>query len=112
MNRRRFFLVTATALRPGSPAVDQYSARGRAAKQGVRDRRAAGRGDEASALARGGDHHLGWNRSAHDAFAEAPLPANPDCGDLPGFDEPVDRAEVDLEVLQDFLRRQKRFVNH
>ena len=33
-------------------------------------------------------------------------------GNLAGLDQPVDRAQVDLEVLQDFLGRQKRFVNH
>jgi hypothetical protein len=46
------------------------------------------------------------------ALAEPPLAADAHGGDLAGFDQPVHGAEVDLEVLQDFFRRQKRFVNH
>ena len=46
------------------------------------------------------------------ALAEPPLAADADGGNLAGFDQPVHGAEVDLEVLQDFFRRQKRFVNH
>ena len=33
-------------------------------------------------------------------------------GNLPRFDQPVDRSKVDLEVFQDFFGREKRFVNH
>src|SRR5205814_487356 len=46
------------------------------------------------------------------ALAEAPLPADADRGDLARFDQPVHRPEVDLEVLDDFLGGQKRFINH
>src|SRR5256885_2067973 len=46
------------------------------------------------------------------ALAEAPLPADTDRGDLARFDQPVHRPEVDLEVLEDFLGGQKRFINH
>jgi hypothetical protein len=38
------------------------------------------------------------------------LAADPDRRNLPGLDEPVDRAKVDLEVLQDFFCRQEDFV--
>ena len=46
------------------------------------------------------------------ALAEPPLAADADRRDLSGLDQPVDRAQVDLEVLQDFFRGEKRFVNH
>ena len=38
------------------------------------------------------------------------LPADPDRRNLPRLDEPVHRAKVDLEVLQDFFSRQEDFV--
>ena len=37
------------------------------------------------------------------ALAKAPLSANPDGGNLPGFDQPVHGPKVDLEVFQDFF---------
>ena len=46
------------------------------------------------------------------ALAEAPLPADADRRNLAGLDQAVDRPQVDLEVLQDFFGREKRFVNH
>ena len=46
------------------------------------------------------------------ALAEPPLAADAHRGNLPGLDQPVDRPQVDLEVLEDFFGRQKRFVNH
>ena len=46
------------------------------------------------------------------ALAKTPLPADPYRGNLAGLDEAVDGAKVDLEVFQDLLCRQKRFVNH
>ncbi len=46
------------------------------------------------------------------ALAEPPLTADADRGNLAGLDQPVDGAQIDLEILQDFFRRQKRFVNH
>ena len=46
------------------------------------------------------------------ALAEPPLPADADGGNLAGLDQPVHRAQVDLEVLEDFFGREKRFVNH
>src|SRR3979490_3194284 len=36
------------------------------------------------------------------AFAEPPLPADPNGGNLAGLDQAVHRAQVDLEVLEDF----------
>ena len=44
------------------------------------------------------------------ALAEPPLAADADGGNLPGFDQPVDRTKVDLEVLEDLFGRQKDFV--
>jgi hypothetical protein len=38
------------------------------------------------------------------------LPADPDRGNLPGFDEAIDRAEVDLEIFEDLFGRQEDFV--
>ena len=46
------------------------------------------------------------------ALAEPPLPADPHRRDLAGLDQPVDRAEVDLEVLEDLFGRQEAFVDH
>ena len=38
------------------------------------------------------------------------MAAHPDGGNLAGFDQPVYRAKVDLEVLQDFFRGEKNLV--
>ena len=46
------------------------------------------------------------------ALAEPPLPADPHRRDLAGLDQAVDRAEVDLEVLEDLFGRQEAFVHH
>src|SRR5207302_621244 len=46
------------------------------------------------------------------ALSEAPLASDAHRGNLPRLDEPVDRPEVDLKILEDLLRRQKRLVNH
>src|SRR5439155_6119785 len=46
------------------------------------------------------------------ALAEPPLPADADCWNLARLDQPVHGPEVDLEVFQDFLGREKRFVHH
>src|SRR5215471_7757138 len=46
------------------------------------------------------------------ALAKAPLAPDPDRRNLSGLDQAVDRAQVDLEVFQDFFRCQKGFVNH
>ena len=45
------------------------------------------------------------------ALAEAPLPSHPHSGNLPRFDETVDRPKVDLEILQDFLGGQESFFH-
>ena len=44
------------------------------------------------------------------AFSETPLAANAHCRDLASLDQPVDRAQVDLEVLEDLFGRQEDFV--
>ena len=44
------------------------------------------------------------------ALAKTPLAADAHRGNLAGFDQPVHRTEVDLEVLQDFFSRKEDFV--
>ena len=46
------------------------------------------------------------------ALPKPPLAAHPDSRDLARLDEPVDRAEVHLEVGEHLLGRQESFVNH
>ena len=46
------------------------------------------------------------------ALAEPPLASHPDGRNLPGLDQPVDRAEVDLEVFEYLFGRQKPFFHH
>ena len=43
---------------------------------------------------------------------EAPLAADADRGNLARLDQPVDRTQVDLEVLQHLFGREKGFVDH
>ena len=45
------------------------------------------------------------------ALAEPPLASDADRGNLAGLDQPVDRAQVHLEVLEHLLGGEKRFVH-
>jgi hypothetical protein len=42
--------------------------------------------------------------------AEAPLATHPNRGNFPGLDQPVDRTEVDVQILEDLFGRQKHVV--
>jgi len=53
---------------------------------------------------------LGIKPGVDVTFAEPPLAADTNGGNLAGLDEPVHRAKVDLEVFQDFFSRQEDFV--
>ena len=44
------------------------------------------------------------------ALPEAPLSPDPDGRNLPGLDQTIDRAQIDLEVFQDLLGRQEDLV--
>src|SRR6185312_2530897 len=46
------------------------------------------------------------------ALAEAPLPADADGGNLARLDQPVDRPQIHLKVLEHLFGRQKRLVHH
>ena len=46
------------------------------------------------------------------ALAEPPLAAYPNRRNLACFDQPVDRAQVDVKVVKDLFSSQKRFVDH
>jgi hypothetical protein len=43
-------------------------------------------------------------------FSEPPLPTHPNGGNLTGLDEPVDRTQVNLEVLKHLFGRKKHLV--
>ena len=83
------------------------STRGRAVPAGRTRRGAGGR-----RLARAAARPLAVEPGVDVALAEPPLAADAHRGNLAGLDQPVDGAQVDLEVLQDFFGGQKRFVNH
>ena len=44
------------------------------------------------------------------AFAKSPLAADADRRNLPRLDQTIDRAQVDLEIFEDFLGRQEDLV--
>ena len=81
--------------------------RGRAAV-----RRGGRRGVRRRGAARALPRPLALEPGVDVALAEPPLPADAHRRDLAGLDQPVDRPQVDLEVLEDLLGRQKPFVNH
>ena len=87
--------------------VDDEDARARVAGRRTRAGAAA-----AGARARAAARPLAVEPGVDVALAEAPLAADADRGNLAGLDQPVDGPQVDLEVLQDFFGREKRFVNH
>ena len=82
--------------------------RGRGVAGGGRTRRRRGATRRARAAAR----PLAVEPGVDVALAEPPLAADAHRRNLAGLDQAVHRAKVDLEVLQDFFGRQKRFVNH
>src|SRR4029079_19338207 len=43
-------------------------------------------------------------------FAEPPLTADPDRGNLARLDQAIDRAQIDLEILEHLLGREENFV--
>ncbi len=53
---------------------------------------------------------LGVEPGINVTLAEPPLAAHADRGDLTGLNQSINRAEVDLEVLQDFFGGEKDFV--
>ena len=87
--------------------VDDEHARARRA-----GRRRGGAGAAGAGARRAAARPLAVEPGVDVALAEPPLAADADRRNLAGLDQPVDRAKVDLEVLQDFFGRQKRFVNH
>ena len=91
--------------RPRVLVVDDEHARTRGAGRRARRRRGG-------SLPRAAARPLAVEPCVDVAFAEPPLAADTNGGDLAGFDQPVDRPEVDLEVLEHLLGRQKRLVHH
>ena len=59
-----------------------------------------------------GSSPLAFQPGIQIALAEPPLASDADRGNLTGLDQPVHGPQVDLEVLQDFIRGQEGFVNH
>ena len=55
---------------------------------------------------------LAFQPGIETVLAEPPLASHAHGGNLAGLDQPVDRPQVDLEVLQDFVGGQKSFIDH
>ena len=45
-------------------------------------------------------------------LAEPPLPAHTDSGQFARLDQAIDRPEIDLQVVNDFVGREERLVHH
>ena len=79
--------------------------RGRSARLARRGAQRRGRRPRA---ARAAARPLAVEPGVDVALAEAPLAPHAHSWNLAGFDEPVDRAQIDLEVLEHLFGRQKR----
>ena len=81
--------------------VDDENARtlGRRSRRAAACRRGGRRGLRAAA------RPLAVEPGVDVAFAEAPLPADAHSGNLAGFDQPVNGAQIDLEVREHLLGR-------